>query len=362
MDANLQSKKVPAQKRDDMINPILIDALHINMGGALMILNHLVDRLVDRDIDYVLLKDDRCPRLRSEDKVKRMEVMSCAESVRKRYYKANRKDFKAILCLGNIPPAIKMPVPVHTYIHNVSLLDIPADYPLKSKIKSRLKRLYLRSLAKNTDTWIVQTSNTAEIVKRQLPCKNKRVLEYPFFFIPENMNRIPWEERRDYVFIGEETGAKGMRYLIEAWKILSGLGFRKTLHLTTIAPELKDQIDDAIAAGARINNHGRVDFDEVISLYNHSKAIIYPSLNESLGLGIIEAAYAGCDIIGCDLPYLHAVCIPSASFKPCDSKSIAETVLRYEKGRLPKTMLTIRDMSDKLIDLIVKNHTPNAIK
>lgn len=334
------------------MKPILIDALHINMGGALMILNHFVDRLVAKKVDFVLLKDDRCPRLKSEEKVKSIDVMSCAECERKKYYKGHRNDFKSVLCLGNIPPAIKMPVPVHTYIHNVNLLKIPSDYSVSYKIKAYLKRFYIQSLAKNTDTWIVQTKNTAEMVRYWMPCKNKQVLEYPFFRIPDKINQRRWEDRTDYVFIGEETGAKGMTYLINAWKILSQSKFSKTLHLTTIAPELQGQIQEAIDSGAKINNHGRIDFNEVISLYNCSKAIIYPSLNESLGLGIVEAAEAGCDVIGCDLPYLHSVCSPSVTFEPQNSQSIVNAVLQYEQGNRHRTILNVHDRADELIDFI----------
>ena len=41
----------------NMNKPILIDALHICMGGGLMILNHLIDNIVEADVDVVLLKD-----------------------------------------------------------------------------------------------------------------------------------------------------------------------------------------------------------------------------------------------------------------------------------------------------------------
>lgn len=334
--------------------PILIDALHINMGGALMILNHLIDHLVARDINFVLLKDNRCPVLRSEGMIKTKVIMSCDERSRKQYYKGHRADFRAVLCLGNIPPAIRMPVPVHTYIHNVNLIEIPLHYTFPVKMGTLLKRQYIRYYAKNTNTWIVQTSHTANIVSKFLPCKGKPVLEYPFYYIPDNMNQTPCEERSDYVFVGEETGAKGMTYLIEAWKILSRSNFNKTLHLTTIAPELQDQIKEAIAMGAKIENHGRLGFEDIITLYNCSKAIIYPSLNESLGLGIVEAAAAGCDVIGSDLPYLHAVCKPTLTFQPRNAQSIANAVLVYETGGQSQTTIKIKDLVEEFIDFILR--------
>lgn len=342
--------------------PILIDALHINMGGALMILNHLIDHLVTRKIDFVLLKDNRCPKLRSEANVPKLKIMASGERIRTKYYKSHQDSFSTVFCMGNIPPAIKMPVTVHTYIHNVSLLKIPKDYSISQKIKNYLKREYIRFYAKNTDTWIVQTSNTANLVNHYINKLNLPVLEYPFYNIPKNINQTSIGHRQDYVFIGEHTGAKGHEYLVEAWGILAQQGIKPKLHLTSNSLKLKKLIDENIKLGARIENHGYVSFDKVIELYNKSKATIYPSLNESLGLGIIEAAEAGCDVIGCDLPYVYAVCKPSLSFQPRDAQSIANAVSVYEKGGQTKTTLKIKDLVEEFIDFILINITKSTFK
>lgn len=332
---------------------LLVDALHINTGGALMILNHFVDRLVAMNVDFILLKDDRCPRLRSEEDSNRFITMSCSELSRRRFYKSHRHDFGAVFCLGNVPPILRMPCPVHTYIHNVSLLAIPVDYPTKMKVKAFIKRAYLNMCARYTDSWIVQTTNTADLVRQHLPTKNKQVLLYPFYFMPKGVCDSAVGNRTDYAFIGEYTNAKGHQYLIDAWVKLARKGLCPTLHLTTIAPELKEQLGYAEAQGAKIVNHGKIPFQEVLDIYRQSKAIIYPSLNESLGLGIIEAAEAGCDVIGCDLPYLHSVCKPSGTFLPQSAESIVDAVMKYESGESPKTVLTIRDMADDLIKFLL---------
>lgn len=334
--------------------PILIDALHINSGGALMILDHFVDKLVEKDTDFVLLKDNRCPTLRSEAKIKRIEIMSCKEPVRRQFYKDHINMFKTVLCLGNVPPPIKMPVSVHTYLHNVSLLKIPIDYSIKWKIKAFLKRVYIRQSSRNTNSWIVQTKNTADLVLKNLPCRGKQVLTYPFFHSPTFQTVKNAHEKTDYIFVGENTFAKGHTYLIDAWVEISKILGEKCpkLHLTVGSKSLIPYIDNAVRQGANIHNHGRIPFKEVIELYKTCKATVYPSLNESLGLGIIEAINMGCDVIGSDLPYLHSVCQPSETFVPRNSNSIADAVLKYERGKSIKSKLTISDKAEELIDFM----------
>lgn len=332
--------------------PLLVDALHICMGGGLMILNHLVNNLVESGIDFVLLRDERCPQLESENKVNKVIVMSSAHKVRKQFYREHRHDYSKVLCFGNIPPTIKLDVPVFTYFHNVSLLKIPRDYPFKVKILLYLKKAYLRKYVDHTDSWIVQTSYTADLVQKQLARPKQLIYEYPFYRIPKGMNIIPKTTRQDYIFIGEYTGAKGHEYLLEAWVKLNRLGFDKTLHLTVTDSSFSKKIEEAVNTGVKIINHGHLDFSEIITLYNKSKATIYPSLNESLGLGIIEAVEAGCDVIGCNLPYIRSVCSPSKLFVPCDSDSIVSSVLDYEHHNSRATKLKIYDTISELLEFM----------
>lgn len=332
--------------------PILIDALHICMGGGLMILNHLVNNLVRRQIDFVLLKDSRCPKLESEEEVKYIEILPAKFRVRRKYYKQHRDDFRSVLCFGNIPAPIKLKVPVHTYLHNVSLLKIPQDYSFKAKIKSKLKKFFIAHFGGNTDTWIVQTTNTANLVKKNLARRNEPIYQYPFYHIPDNINQAAKEKRKDYCFIGDYTHAKGHEYLVEAWVKLANEGINPTLHLTISGGRLRESIENAQEQGAKIINHGLVPFSEVIKIYNSSKAVVYPSLNESLGLGIIEAVEAGCDVIGADLPYMHSVCVPSYAFQPYSADAIAQAIKYYERGKLPNSVLEIKDEINSFITFL----------
>lgn len=170
-----------------MDKPILIDALHITMGGGRGLLDYLVSSLIQRQVPLHLLRDERCSPLKEENIVGRVFVMADKGNARKKFYKLHHNDYSSVLCFGNIPAPIKMPCPVHTYVHNVNLLKNLQGLSIKRTIKTWLKQRYIAFYAKNTDTWIVQTQNTEDCLRQALPCKGKLVLQLPFYNIPETL-------------------------------------------------------------------------------------------------------------------------------------------------------------------------------
>lgn len=333
---------------------ILLDSLYINNSGGLRLLEYLVAELNNRDVDFYLLADVRCQG--KFDFCKHVRYMPASLWERKNFYKAKGGHFSSVLCFGNIPAPIKLNVPVYTYFHNINLLTLAETRTPAQKVTSWMKREVFRHYKKNTDYWLVQTSNTANELVKHLEEKSERVKLMPFYELPQelfSLANVPHGD--DYVYISNYTGAKGHEELLEAWKILYDKGLNKTLHLTV--PEdcpFTVEVKKAKEKGVNVINHGFVPFDEVCNLYKESKAIIYPSHNESLGLGIIEAINTGCDVIGADLPYTYAICKPSALFKPHNAASIADAVLEYEKDNTTKSELLISNHIDELIDLLVK--------
>jgi glycosyltransferase involved in cell wall biosynthesis len=87
-------------------------------------------------------------------------------------------------------------------------------------------------------------------------------------------------------------------------------------------------------------------------LYRSSEFIIYPSLSESFGLGILEALENGCKVIGADLQYIHAVCKPSLVFDPESEESITEAFEKAIQTDLPPSEQKVFNEIDKLIQLI----------
>lgn len=334
---------------------LLIDSLYINNSGGLRLLDLLVNEMIMQEVDFYLLADKRC-----QGRYKGINVCYKKASLKKRkeFYKAHRNNFTSVLCFGNIPTPIKLNVPVYTYFHNINLLTLAEAHSLSEKITMWLKRQVFRHYKKNTDFWLVQTSNTSQELCKHLYESSERVKLMPFFELPNRLNELKNEKHGDeYVFVSNYTGAKGHEELLNAWALLHKQGINRKLHLT-VPYECEDfcrKIKQAQEEGVMVINHGIIPFDKVMELYRKSKAIIYPSHNESLGLGIVEAITAGCDVIGANLPYMYAVCKPSQVFNPYSSESIMDAVTRYENGENEKSELLIYNHIEELIKLLCNN-------
>lgn len=335
---------------------VLIDALYINNSGGFRLLDYLVRELIRRNVDFFLLADIRC--YGKFDHCRHLWYMKASLAQRKRFYMKKRNCFSCVLCFGNIPAPIKLTCPVYTYFHNINLLTLSGTNSLKERCLSWMKRQVFRHYKKNTDCWLVQTSNTSnELVKHLGECKD-RIKLMPFFELELGLKSLKMAEHGgDYVFVSNYTGAKGHEELLEAWLLLHKKGVDITLHLTIpydIHPFV-EKITNAREQGVHVINHGIIPFDQVLELYRKSKVIIYPSHNESLGLGIIEAITAGCDVLGADLPYIHSICKPSEVFDPYIPESIVNAVISYEKGVSRKSELLISNSIDELIGLLNNN-------
>lgn len=338
---------------------ILIDSLYINNSGGLRLLIYLIDELQKANVDFYLLADARC--FGKFDKCSSIEYMSATLRGRRNFYVRHRNEFKCILCFGNIPAPIKMPCPVYTYFHNINLLTLSEANNIKEKMVMWMKRQVFRCYKNNTDYWLVQTSNTANELVKNLGEKEEKVKLLPFYELPDDLSKLSKVSHgHDYVYISDHyKGAKGHEELIEAWRILHKKLVDVTLHLTIHErnSDIIREIEFARMDGVKIVNHGFVSFENVMRLYKESKAIIYPSHNESLGLGIIEAITAGCDVIGADLPYIHAISKPSVVFNPYSAEAIADAVIMYENNCCKKSELLISNQINNMIVLLTSYTT-----
>lgn len=331
---------------------LLIDAIYINNSGGLVLLRYLINEVLNRKLKVHFLLDERIRgyNLVSGDQV---TYLIGAEKNRNDYYKREGNRYSHVLCFGNIPPTIRLNAKVYTFFQNVILLSLPKQVPFLQRPKWLVKRLYIWKQKKNTDFWIVQTSNTQDLLAKKLHISN-RIIICPFFDeskFPENHDNV--KGRTDYSFVAKCIPVKNHELLIKGWIKLAKRNLFPVLHLTiSDCPEkINALLEEACHCGCKIINHGFCNMDEVKDIYMHSKAVVYTSLNESFGLGMIEAMNMGCDVIAPDLPYATSICGPSEMFD-YNAESLSQAIERYEKGFSKKTTNKVRNRINDFIELI----------
>lgn len=332
---------------------ILVDAIYINNSGGKILLDYLIITLESNGFDVCYLLDDRVENKHPKINSKNSVVYLRASLVKRhKFYVANSSRFKKILCFGNLPPTIRTKAVVYTYFHQKLFLEIPKQLPIKQKIMLNMKALIFKKLSKNTDFWLVQTQAMKDSLSQRLS-KNANIILVPFYSKLVNEKS---ECRKDNTFLYVSSGSehKNHKNLL--------LGFKKfydqyaigQLHLTVGNEfvELYDLINQLILENYPIVNHGFVERSKLVSLYKSCTFVVYPSLSESFGLGIIEALENDCKIIGADLPYTYSVCIPSLVFNPLDYSSIAESFKRASYENTKQSKQLIFNEIDTLLSLL----------
>mgnify|MGYP003531994904 CR=1 FL=1 len=180
---------------------LLIDSVYINQGGGFGLLKYLVETLNSKQIPFRLIVDRRVDGRFPE--VEDQIVMDSSEKCRWKFYKAFPDDVSSVFCFGNVPPPVKLNVPVYTYFHNINMLTL-GGYPSFSKrLLTFIKREYIRILRNHTDRWIVQTSNTCDELLSHLEAKNNKVDIIPFYNLwPEIYSLSDNTARIDYALVG----------------------------------------------------------------------------------------------------------------------------------------------------------------
>lgn len=329
---------------------LLLDATYINNSGGFVLLQYLIEELRSRNVDCYFLLDER---IKDKDIVpgEYVTYIVGSEKNRNSFYKTEGDKFSHVLCFGNIPPTIRLKAKVFTFFQNVTLAELSRLVPLKERPKWLLKRYYIKRLKRNTDFWIVQTSNTKEILSRKMGVDSNDIITCPFYndkIFPTIVQKK--EVANDYAYIAIALPTKNHQLLLEAWIKLAETDIYPTLHLTieNYPKEVEKLLTIAKNKGCNIINHGKCSLEEVKAIYEQCKSVVYTSMNESFGLGMIEAMNMGCDVIAPNMNYVNSICKPSESFE-YNADSIAEAVIRYERGNSPSTLCQVNNEIDRFI-------------
>ena len=333
---------------------ILIDSVYINSGGGKEILNHIIKYILDRhDINkYFFLLDERL-----ELKNKQIDFLQihANEKNRKNFYLSNKNNFNSIACMSNVPPPINIEnAPVSVYFHNDLLLNpIKSNVGVLTILKNLLKKQYIKSKNKKKYSWIVQTKLMKTKLEKFLNIKNEKIKILPIIEIKKPIK--PNKKKNTFVYVSNFSNHKNHFKLFKAFIDVSK-------KLTTDI-ELNLTIDDEVFKKSfyylikkpnnfKIINHGVINSLQIKKLYCFSEFLIFPSLNESFGMPLVEAVQNGCMVLASDLNYVNEVIRPSHSFDPNSILSISNSIQFVITNKIKKSKIIVENKIDTFVKYI----------
>lgn len=334
---------------------LLVDATYIHNGGGRILLNYLVMNLLESKKDTFFLLDSRCkPDFDFIPSQKKLYLKTSLWS-RYQFYFKHKNDFSKVICLGNLPPSIRLKTKVYTYFQNLTYLDYSNYHGITKSILS-LKSWYLKFYLKNTDYVIVQTDYVKKSFCKKYQYLENQCLTIPFFENFVEKNQIEIRRKEHFLFVSDGNTHKNHENLLKAWEVINQKKPDLELHITIsqIYPKLLKTIEKYQSKGLNIINYGKVSQKTLNELYKASEYIIYPSFIESFGLGLIEGVLAGCKPIVSNRPYAFAVVEPFKVFNPHDFQDIANSVLEAYNNTQPfkNQPIKVKNEIEKLIKIL----------
>lgn len=337
---------------------ILIDALYINEGGGKILLDYLIEKLEETDTPVIYLLDERVrnkmPFIKS---INRVEFLPASIFKRHLFYKRNSKNISKVFCFGNVPPTLQLQCQVFTYFHNLILLEVSKEYSLLKKVKFNLKRKVLKYFDDNTNFWFVQSELIKGKLQIKINIKPEKISVLPFYLQFEKIKIKVVREKYTYIYVSNGMTHKNHIRLINVFcefydRLKKG---KLILTINTDYPIILKMINDKIKKGYPIENIGFVDRDTLQESYLKAEFLIFPSLTESFGLGLIEAVECGCKVIGGNLPYTYEICEPSIVFNPQDDESFMQAFESSLDENVKISVPKIKNNINELITILKDN-------
>jgi alpha-maltose-1-phosphate synthase len=176
---------------------------------------------------------------------------------------------------------------------------------------------------------IVVNSSVARQSFEERGLGNKAVVVWPgvdhLFYQPAT--EVPPPQQFRVCYVGRVELAKGMGYLLQAWKRLA-LPHAELLLIGEVRPEMDLLLRNYAHPSVRLM--GLLAPLEVAELYRRSSVFVFPSVNEGLALVLLEAMASGLAVVAsdksgatdCVAPGKEGLVVPAGS-----SEALAEAIL-----------------------------------
>jgi len=154
----------------------------------------------------------------------------------------------------------------------------------------------------------------------------------------------------DFIYPANFMPHKNHNNLFKAFIILSKKGIRPSLALTFKPGELKSVKYNLLKKKINLRNLYSANRKTFLNNFSKCKYLIYPSLNENIGLPLVEAHYLGLKIIASKLDFAKQYDFIDYFFNPLSPKDIASSVVRILNQKKIKKNVKYFNYNNESID------------
>jgi len=343
------------------ISKVLIDSVYINSGGGKIILFEIINKLEKLKLlsNFFFLFDKRLEK-NGEIPFKNLnhKFVLAKEQLRNKFYKEELETFSSFVCLSNVPPPIFISKPVHVFFHNDLLLDpFSSNLSLKNKVLNFLKKQYIISRNNKQYNWYVQSNLMYQKGIKHLGLNSSNLHITPIFKEKKLIHSN--KELNSFLYVSNGSKHKNHKRLFMAFiKAANKTNCVLKLNLTLSNYEFINSPYSKIAApkNLKIVNHGLLEFSKLENVYQKTQFLIFPSLNESFGLPLIESINYNCKVLAPNLNYVNEVITPSIKFDPFSSSKISESILSaIAKKNIKHSKIIVENKIDTFVKYISNN-------
>ena len=314
---------------------------NVHTGGGAVLQSNLLNALNNHCSTFLL--DSRYLEEHILN-IKRSGLFVCTPSLigrikaeyRLRKVSVNKEE---VFCFHSLPPIFKVSGSITVFFQNVNILQSTGlkNSAIKVRIRCYLERLILILLKNRVDKFVVQSDIVKEMLIKHAGVVESKIDIAPFFDV--NSSGLSERKLDEFFYVADGIAHKNHIKLLEAWVILAKKGHYPKLILTLGERDRllwEELLQKASLENVRIENIGYVSRDNLFKRYRVSTALIFPSLNESFGLPLIEASVHDTPILASELDYVREICDPVETFNPNSALSIARSVCRFMNYKLPE--------------------------
>jgi hypothetical protein len=248
-----------------------------------------------------------------------------------------------IIYLSGIPPVIKSKAHIICCFQNSNIFFFQFNFFKWFFSKDLIRYIFFLLFKKNVNNWLVFSPLAKFIlVKNGIQKKNIKLIK--IFDFKKKKKKIN-KKKYDFIYPASIVAPKNHLNLILALILLAKKNIYPKVLLTIKKKEILSSILIKLIFEFKLKVTCKYFKNSIDEAYNKSVALIYPSLNETIGIPIIESYNHNLYILTSNRIYAKQFIKPSLVFDPLDPQDISNKIEKFliKKKRFKK-------------GIVIKNH------